>query len=183
MTATLSETRPRGPVWKRAKECGEDGCFRKIHARGLCDYHYRAAKEAKAAVPCSVDGCDRPVRARTWCTLHYSRWLKFGDPMEEVTAGDRTKFPAPAVPAPRTPKQRQDFKTLANRCSVAGCTEEAYHRTYCRSHYATWRRHGDAEATRDTWEDTQELPSELVYWLKARRARIEREDQQYRLLN
>lgn len=50
--------------------CTAEGCDRPVHAKQLCDRHYR---RTRTHPPCSLEGCDRPVHAKGLCDPHYRR--------------------------------------------------------------------------------------------------------------
>lgn len=70
---------------------------------------------------CAVPSCDRDAIAKGFCIPHWERNHIHGSPMEDV----------PLLERPR----------IAH-CSVDGCPNSHYAKTYCRIHYNRWARQG-----------------------------------------
>lgn len=70
------------------KPCSITGCNRPVHARHMCQIHYRRFTRTGDPLKChkyegelcSVPTCTRPARKRGWCSMHYHRWQRHGDP-------------------------------------------------------------------------------------------------------
>jgi hypothetical protein len=57
------------------RSCSVEGCERKYHGKGMCNFHYVKAREA--TVPkCIEENCDKPSRARQMCHAHYDQYLR-----------------------------------------------------------------------------------------------------------
>lgn len=65
---------------------------------------------------CLVEGCNKQPqkRWRGWCQMHYQRWRKYGDPniLKMISPGSHPI------------------------CSVDGCNNAHYAKTYCKLHYS-----------------------------------------------
>lgn len=63
--------------------CSVEGCNRKVHAKRMCQPHYRKflrkSKEGKNL--CTIKGCNRPLLAKGMCSIHYDRMRYDGDPL------------------------------------------------------------------------------------------------------
>lgn len=63
-----------------SKICSVDGCGKKVHARGMCQPHYRK-KLLESKPVCTIKGCDRKQLARGLCSMHYDRLQDRGSPL------------------------------------------------------------------------------------------------------
>jgi hypothetical protein len=72
------------------KTCSVEGCERKYHGKGLCNFHYVELKKLTAP-KCSADDCENPSRARGMCTTHYDRFLR-GSDVEDIDYEDFWQF-------------------------------------------------------------------------------------------
>ena len=105
--------------------CSEEGCEKKVLARGLCNQHYKAWQRAgkpdgrelmrRVAKACEVSDCDSPVYARDHCSRHYRQLLRKGT----VSADPKT-----------------------TECAVRDCERIAVSRGWCHGHYLRWTRTG-----------------------------------------
>lgn len=85
--------------------CSIPDCGKTVHARGLCDRHYRNWMNGSTVgldgiTPrekdrrCSIVGCKKPAHLnKSWCQAHYTRWLRHGDPLGGNTSqGEPLRF-------------------------------------------------------------------------------------------
>jgi 5-methylcytosine-specific restriction endonuclease McrA len=77
---------------------------------------------------CSAKHCDRDVRCKSLCNLHYIRFLKYGDPLEDM------------------PVSGSGSKKTALVCSVADCGRPFKGRGLCNMHLIRLRRKGTINA-------------------------------------
>ena len=103
---------------------------------------------------CKVDGCskDAYIKSRQLCRPHYRSWRKTGG------------FDAVRV---------RDWKS-PQECSVDGCKSVAHCRSYCKSHYTLWQRHGTPEYRRNP--ATQRAYGEGKKWHTAKNGYVVRFD-------
>lgn len=64
------------------KICSVDGCDRKMHGKGMCNFHYVKARELTAPA-CIFPECDKPGRARDMCHSHYDKFLRETEDIED----------------------------------------------------------------------------------------------------
>jgi hypothetical protein len=75
------------------KQCSIPGCGKPVHAKDLCNPHYRHSLKyggPLAGPPlrvlyngakCGVDGCDNPAHSKGLCSRHYGKQRVNGDPL------------------------------------------------------------------------------------------------------
>jgi hypothetical protein len=86
---------------------------------------------------CVIDGCERPHWARGWCEMHYDRWKKRGD----AGAAEPNRVWRHRS---TTRRAETDGTVQPAVCAVDGCERRRQAREWCKSHWARWRRTGDA---------------------------------------
>jgi hypothetical protein len=71
------------------KICTVQMCENKVHAKGLCGFHYRRVRltgkvdyVSAKSLPCAAGDCNNPVTAKGYCDKHYRRFKKTGSPHE-----------------------------------------------------------------------------------------------------
>lgn len=72
------------------KPCSVEGCERKYHGKGLCNFHYVEMKK-QTAPACSQIDCEKPSRAKGMCSTHYDKFLR-GKDVEEINYEDYWRF-------------------------------------------------------------------------------------------
>lgn len=71
------------------KTCTEERCNSSVHARGLCNLHYRRLMKqspppwTKQRNVCSVESCDKQVSGRGLCSRHYALLRRNGTPSRQ----------------------------------------------------------------------------------------------------
>ena len=110
------------------KTCSAPSCFRRVHARDLCQAHYiRLRRGQPLEEPigvrvrvCSIRFCGRAVHGLGLCSMHYQRLRRIG-----------------SVGEAKTRKPQRD-----RTCTVAGCSGKHAGRGYCAAHLNRTRRLG-----------------------------------------
>jgi len=82
---------------KNTIPCSEENCQNLVWARGLCNTHYKRAREKGAwpsnvssRGPCSMENCSRPALARGLCVNHYQSEKRKGfEPLAPVRCINR----------------------------------------------------------------------------------------------
>lgn len=97
--------------------CEVLGCGKPIHAKGLCQPHYRKRQKELRTERCLFDDCDRPVDAKGLCHSHYMRQYR----------GSTRTGPI---------NQQHEERT----CEIPGCDKRHLARGLCRNHYMEDRR-------------------------------------------
>ena len=69
--------------------CKEPGCFRGVHAREWCKYHYALLRPRSA---CSILGCVKRAQTAGLCSAHYARSHRTGDPFGSMRPDLATRF-------------------------------------------------------------------------------------------
>lgn len=99
------------------KQCSEDGCSSKAHARGLCNKHYLRLWRNTVLDPIPPtlckEGCGGKAAGRGLCKKHYEQW--------------RRNSP------------------LTGTCKEQDCESPAYTRGWCSRHYQRWLSHGNPD--------------------------------------
>lgn len=90
----------RGETELRDRTCQIEGCENAIHARKLCNKHYRRMRDhgttddpVRKRSVCKIDGCDRFVNGHGLCSTHYSRVRLHGNPQADVPVNKARKTP------------------------------------------------------------------------------------------
>lgn len=98
------------------KTCDKAGCYKPIHARGLCNYHYYRAIRTGEITPikysgtCTIPGCNSPTHARNLCDYHYRRFIRgraLTSPHKKTISEARKKYPC----------EYNIWKAMNQRCS------------------------------------------------------------------
>jgi len=107
--------------------CSVEGCGELVHAKHLCNTHYRrfiahgnpntVTVQSNKGKQCSVEGCENPATRKGLCNMHRQRKRKYGT------------FD---LPEPKT-------------CCVDGCDSLIKDGGFgmCSKHYQRFKRHGD----------------------------------------
>jgi hypothetical protein len=88
--------------------------------------------------PCAVTKCERvvgPKGAKGYCPLHYTRNLRWGSPLGKPCATCGSLYEPRGQELYCAPR-------CIPECSVDGCKNASHTKTWCKSHYAQWRRTG-----------------------------------------
>lgn len=124
------------------KICSVEDCNEKVHAKGMCNRHYRQMlKHGKILEDkpkyenCSIEGCNEKHFAKGYCERHYRQVSKHG----KITNTN--------------PPIKYD-----SVCTVEGCNEKHCGKGYCEKHLSQIKKHGKI------LERTVHDPNEIVIY-------------------
>jgi hypothetical protein len=141
--------------------CSIDGCYKPTRFRGYCRAHYRRWKlygdptivKVPASAPAYSTLHDR-LRAKLHpsmlpcghCGGQAQDWAYDHEDLNELTdpaTGCRYSADLSHYIPLCTPCHLRFDRGTATSCSIDGCGEQHYGRSYCRRHYQRWYAYGD----------------------------------------